>query len=33
MYVGTGGFGALNAVQTAEGVGPRMVNITVRISF
>ena len=27
------GFGTLNAVQTAEGAGPRMVNITVRISF
>ncbi len=29
----TAGFGTLNAVQTAEGAGPRIVNITVRISF
>jgi hypothetical protein len=33
MYVGSGAFGTLNAVQTAEGAGSRIVNITVRFSF
>lgn len=33
MQVGTGSFGSINAVQTAEGAGPRIVEFTARISF
>jgi hypothetical protein len=33
MYVGTQAFGSINAVQTAEGAGPRIVEFTARISF
>jgi Carboxypeptidase regulatory-like domain/TonB dependent receptor-like, beta-barrel len=33
MYVGSSGFGTINAVQTAEGAGPRIINITARITF
>jgi hypothetical protein len=33
MQVGTSGFGSINAVQTAEGAGPRILEFTARISF
>jgi len=33
MQVGSGGFGTITALQTAEGAGPRIVELTARISF
>jgi hypothetical protein len=33
MQVGTSGFGTINAVQTAEGAGPRILEFTARITF
>ncbi len=33
MQVGTPGFGSINAVQNAEGAGPRIVELTARINF
>ena len=33
MYVDQPGFGTLSALQTAEGAGPRNVELTGRISF
>lgn len=33
MQVGSSGFGTINAVQTAEGAGPRILEFTARITF
>jgi hypothetical protein len=33
MAVDTGGFGTITGLQTAEGAGPRSVQLTARISF
>ncbi len=33
MQVGTSGLGSINAVQTAEGAGPRILEFTVRLTF
>ncbi len=33
MEVGSAGFGTITALQTAEGAGPRIVELTARISF
>jgi len=33
LTVGVAGFGALNALQTAEGAGPRQIQLTARITF
>jgi hypothetical protein len=33
MQVGSGGFGLISGLQTAEGAGPRIVELTARINF
>lgn len=33
LTVGTSGFGSLNGLETAEGAGPRAIQLTARISF
>ncbi|MGH7745370.1 MAG: hypothetical protein ACREQ5_11340, partial [Candidatus Dormibacteria bacterium] len=33
MQVGSGGFGTISGLQTAEGAGPRIVELTARINF
>jgi len=33
MQVDSGGFGAITALQTAEGAGPRSLEISGRITF
>jgi len=33
MQVGSGGFGTISALQTAEGAGPRIFEITARVTF
>ncbi len=33
MQVGSGGFGTISALQTAEGAGPRIFEITARVNF
>jgi hypothetical protein len=33
MQVGSGGFGTISALQTAEGTGPRIFEITARVNF
>jgi hypothetical protein len=33
MQVDSGGFGSITALQTAEGAGPRSLELSARISF
>jgi hypothetical protein len=33
LTVGVAGFGALTALQSAEGAGPRQIQLTARITF